>query len=399
VHIAYLHYLVADDTARHHVRQFADGVRSLGHRIEVFPMNLHPAEGGRVEGASSIAVLARRALKRWLGRYLHESKELLWNIRYVWREMALLKEVQPDVLLVRDHLFTASCAVVARWLKLPLVLEVNAPAEESDLYFEEYLHLPGVPGWLEGYKLRRADGVVVVSSSLKDLFQKKYGLADERISVVPNGADPLLFQRSAAPDSSIAEFAGDGPVIGFVGSFHRWHGVKLLCRMIREVSVAWPRVRFLLVGDGPEAGEVRELVRSLPGRVVLTGRVAHERVPALVASFDVCVMPESNFYGSPLKVIEWMMAGKAIVAPGYAPLLDVIENGVHGLLFPPGDADALVRDVLRLLGDPGLRRRLGEAAARRAGASLSWQDNARRVLQACDRAVRRGAPVVQAVKS
>ena len=394
MHIAYLHYLVADDTARHHVRQFADGVRSLGHQIEVFAMNLHPADGGGAAGLRSISSGVRSALKRRLGRYLHEPKELLWNVRYVWRELALLKVARPDVLLVRDHLFTASCVPVARWLKLPLVLEVNAPAEESGLYLEEYVHLPRVPDWLEGYKLRRADGVVVVSSSLKDLFKNKYGLADERILVVPNGADPALFQSSVAPSGAIAGFSCDGPVVGFVGSFHRWHGVKLLCRMIREVSTACPRARFLLVGDGPEAGEVRELVRALPGRVVLTGRVAHDRVPALVAAFDVGVMPESNFYGSPLKVIEWMMAGKAIVAPGYAPLLDVIDSGVHGLLFPPGDGGALVREVLRLLGDPGLRQRLGKAAATRAGASLSWRDNARRVLEACDRAVCRGTSVV-----
>jgi glycosyltransferase involved in cell wall biosynthesis len=81
-----------------------------------------------------------------------------------------------------------------------------------------------------------------------------------------------------------------------------------------------------------------------------------------------------------------MAAGKAIVAPRYVPLEDVIDDGVQGLLFPPRDCEALVRSVLRLVDGPELRRSLGRAAAERACSSLSWEHNARRVLEACQRA-------------
>ena len=111
--------------------------------------------------------------------------------------------------------------------------------------------------------------------------------------------------------------------------------------------------------------------------------------PGLVASLDVGVMPESNFYGSPLKVIEWMAAAKAVVAPSYAPLTDVIDHGVHGLLFAPGDLSSLVASVIQLIDEPHLRHSLGRAAAARVRAELTWTDNARRVLSACEAARQR----------
>ena len=124
--IAYLHYLVPDDTGRHHVRQFAAGARALGHEVEVVAMNL-AAEGGQAPGSR---VRRRSRLRDWAvrraGRYLHEPKELLWNAFYVPRELAILRRLRPDVLLVRDHALTASCVTVARRLCLPLVLELNA---------------------------------------------------------------------------------------------------------------------------------------------------------------------------------------------------------------------------------------------------------------------------------
>ena len=84
-----------------------------------------------------------------------------------------------------------------------------------------------------------------------------------------------------------------------------------------------------------------------------------------------------------------MAAGRAIVAPGYGPLREIIADGVEGLLFAPRDLGALVAAVLCLVDDPALRRRLGDAAAERARLSLSWEENARRVVRACEESLRR----------
>src|SRR5512139_29309 len=381
--IAYLHYLCARDTALNHVRQFADAARRLDADITVHPMNLAAGEAGG-DGRATRASALRQMLQARFGRVLHEPKELLWNARYVRKELRLLAPRRPDVLLVRDHLFNASCVPVARRLRLPLVLEMNAPAEESRLYLDQYVHLPHIPEWLEGWKLRAADAVTVVSSSLKDHLVRKYDLAPERVAVVPNGADLDRFRPDMPVDASLPPDWQRDKTVGFVGSFQKWHGTALLAEMVCALHAARPDVRVLLVGDGPEAARLR---RSLPTeRVTFLGSVPHERVPGLVASFAVGVLPEADFYRCPLKLIEWMAAGKAIVAPRYAPIRDLISDGVEGLLFAPGDGQAMVRSILQLLADPALTRRLGAAAARRAHASLSWADNARRVLAACSAA-------------
>lgn len=386
--ISYLHYLCEGDTALHHVRQFTAAARGLGHAVAVHAMNL--AEGTGPGTDPGLRRRLRRTLKRHLSRYLHEPKELIWNLRYVGLETKLLRAERPDVLLVRDHLLTASCVAVARRLGLPLVLEVNSPAAESRSYFDEYLHLPLIPEWLEAWKLRRADRVIVVSEALREHLAQRVGLPPESFVVVPNGADVGRFHPGVEPDPGIRRSLGTGPVIGYVGSFQKFHGPELLARLVRDVGAARPAVRFLLIGDGPQAGAVRAATGELGDRVLFPGRVPHERVPSLVASFDLAVMPETAFYTSPLKVIEWMAAGLAVVAPAYGPLREILDDGREGLLFPPGDAEALVAAVLRLVDDPRLRRALGEAAARRVRSGLTWSDNARRVIGACQEAIERG---------
>jgi glycosyltransferase involved in cell wall biosynthesis len=387
MHIAYVHYLIEEDTGRHHAAQFAEAARSLGHRVDVHAMNFASSAPA---GASRRAVL-RSLLKGRLSYWLHEPKEILWNPLYVRREIRLLQDARPEVLLVRDHLLTASCVSVARRLGIPLVLEFNAPAEESGLYLREYMHLPWVGRTLERYKVRRADALTVVSTTLKSLMVRNYKVNPERVTVVPNGADLSRFRPDAIPDPEVTWPAGAGPVIGFVGSFRTWHGTGMLAAMVREIARARPATCFLLVGDGPELAAVRAALGSLGPRVRFTGRVPHGRVPGLTAAFDIGVLPETLFYGSPLKVVEWMAAGRGIVAPGYAALADIVEDGAHALTFRPGDAGEFTRAVLRLVDDAGLRSRLGRAAALKASTSLSWADNARRVVGACHQAVLRRA--------
>ena len=385
MHLAYLHYLYGKDTALNHVCQFADAVRTLGHKIDVCAMNLAPAEADSLY--VPIGLQMRHTLKRLAGHVLHEPKELLWNARYVRKEIHLLRALAPDVLLVRDHLLTASCVPVARRLRLPLVLEVNSPADESRLYLDQYLHVPWVPDWLERWKLRHADAVTVVSSSLKAHLVNRYGIPADKVTVAPNGANLQLFRTDGAADPTVRSAADGGPVVGFVGSFQKWHGTGLLAEMVIKVAAARPSVRFLLVGDGPEVEALRRLTAAVGDRVAFTGLVPHARIPGLVASLDIGVLPEADFYRCPLKVIEWMAAGKAVVAPRYAPLQDLIDDGVHGILFQPREAEAFTAAVLRLVDSTELRRALGAAAAARARSSLSWEDNARRVLAACDAAV------------
>ena len=387
--ISYLHYLYGQDTALHHVRQFAEGARELGHDVCVHAMNLAPppAAGGPGGAAPSWRRRLRDAAKRRFGRWLHDPKELWWNLEYIRRETRLLTADQPDVLLVRSQGLGISCVRVAQKLGLPLVLEVNAPADETSTYLShQYHHWTKLRAWAGRYKLQRADALFVVSGALKEYYLDRHALPAEKVFVVPNGADTHRFRPDTAPDP---DFPRDParPRIGYVGSFQAWHALDLLGKVVEKVGQERPQRRFLMVGSGEGVERLRAETTLGPERLAFTGRVAHDRVPGLVASLDIGLLAEAAYYQCPLKVVEWMAAGKAIVAPGYPPLHELIEDGKEGLLFPPGDLEAMTRALLRLVDDAELREQLGQNAAARAHASLSWKDNARRVVEACSWAI------------
>ena len=128
--------------------------------------------------------------------------------------------------------------------------------------------------------------------------------------------------------------------------------------------------------------------RGLTDRLLLTGLIDHDEALRLLAASDVCVSPHvpnpdgSRFFGSPTKLFEYMGLGKAIVASDLEQIGEVIEDERTGLLSPPGDVDAAAAAILRLLDDPELRVRLGDAALAEARERYSWKAHARRILDA-----------------
>lgn len=385
--VAYLHYLSGGDGALTHVREFSRAARTLGTDLTV-----HAVCGGGAVAAGDEAAPPGGRWPRWLARRLHEPKALAMNLRHLRTEARVVRDARPDVLLVRASLLVWSFVVTARRARIPLVVEVNAPVLESRVYKSQYAHLPVLPAAIERWTLGAADGVVAVSTSLALHLVERCGVRPDAVTVVANGADVERFRPDVLPaDLPWGAAGAAGPTVGFIGSFQEFHGVERLARMMLRVAALRPATRFLLVGDGDGAETVLRLVRPLGARVHFTGRVPHEQVPGLVTAFDVGVLPDTAFYCSPLKVVEWMAAGRAVVAPDHPSLRDVIADGRDGVLVPPRDEERLVEAVIALVDDPRRRAALGAAARRRAVDELTWRENARRVLTVCSTAVARRA--------
>jgi glycosyltransferase involved in cell wall biosynthesis len=115
----------------------------------------------------------------------------------------------------------------------------------------------------------------------------------------------------------------------------------------------------------------------------------HAEVRSWLSKMHVAVLADSNEYGSPMKIFEYMAAGKAIVAPDYGPVLEVLQDGVNGLVFPRRDVPALRDALARLAADAALRQRLAEHARTSVLARHTWRRNAER-LEAALRAVHLG---------
>ena len=338
--LTYFHYLSQGDTALNHVRQFSAAVELEGHQIDVCPLDPSATDFNR---ASSTLTRVRSVLKQHLSFYLHEPKKILSNIPSYRRASRSLRIKRPDVVLIRNELLSLSALLAAKRAQLPVLLEVNSPAAESRQYLDQYFHLPLIPEAIEQQQLSIADGLTVVSTALRDHLIAQYDLPEDKFTVVPNGAALDLFHPENPPDPELTDSLQQAITIGFIGSFEKWHGPDLLRDMVLRVATSRPETRFLLVGDGPGKEAVERSLHPLGRRGQFTGRVPHRRIPGITASLDVAVMPESNFYGSPLKVVEWMAAGRAIVAPDYGPLCEIIDSRRGGLLFPKDSSDELVK--------------------------------------------------------
>jgi glycosyltransferase involved in cell wall biosynthesis len=305
-------------------------------------------------------------------------------LAHLWNNVAAeaaLREVatwfRPELIYERYAPFGVAGSLVARRLGIPHVLEVNAPlAWEGERYRRQAL--AEAAQTLEGAAFATTSRIVAVSTELKAILVSQ-GVSPGKIDVVPNGVDVELFD----PSGDAWTEAGSGQiVVGFVGSLKPWHGIKLLVESFRSAAAARPDLHLLVVGDGPEARHVDALAAELVGRVTRVAGVPHAEVPRYLRGMAVAVapyMPLERFYYSPLKVLEYMAAGRAVVASGLGQVTALLCHEETALLVPPGDAGALTEALLRLADDPDLRGRLGAAARREAGRH-GWESRATDIL-------------------
>ena len=139
-----------------------------------------------------------------------------------------------------------------------------------------------------------------------------------------------------------------------------------------------------MIGDGPLKSSLQDRIRQagLEKAVTFTGVVTHEDIPQYLATMDVAVAPYpaiGNFYYSPLKLFEYMAAGRAVVASRIGQVAQVITDGVNGLLYEPGHRAGLVNRLRELRESSALRLELGKNA-RRASRDFTWERNAERVV-------------------
>jgi glycosyltransferase involved in cell wall biosynthesis len=277
-----------------------------------------------------------------------------------------------DAVYERHALFSFAAMEHARRRGVPGLLEVNAPLiQEQDRY--RGLVRAEEAEAAASRALRAASALLAVSEPLAGWLRQQPGPGG-RVHVLPNGVDTGRFRPDAAP--ALPRPPGSF-TLGFVGSLKAWHGLEDLIPVLEGLRRAVPAARLLIVGEGPMRARLEEQAAALrcADAVTFTGGVDPDCVPSLLTSMDATLAPYppmDRFYFSPLKVFEYMAAGRAVVAAATGQIADVIEDGVTGLLHPPGDAAALEAALRRLAADEPLRRRLGAAARRRAVAQHGW---------------------------
>jgi glycosyltransferase involved in cell wall biosynthesis len=184
----------------------------------------------------------------------------------------------------------------------------------------------------------------------------------ETVLVLENGVD---LERFAGIPSLAIRRATVEPRVGIVANLRPVKGLEVFVQAAARVRACHPRAVFAVAGEGELRAELERqaVAAGLSGRFALPGSASD--VPGFLAGLDVAVLC-SHAEGMSNALLEYMTAGRAIVATAVGAALELIEDGVHGLLVPPGDAARLADAIARLLKDRDLAQRLGEAARRRA---------------------------------
>jgi glycosyltransferase involved in cell wall biosynthesis len=353
-----------------HVREMVRALIARGARIELFASSL----GG--EMPADLELVRVSLLPEVAAADVAERERLLMG-----RNAALdaaLGERAFDLVYERYALWSYAGVEWAERHGVPCVLEVNAPLIE-----EQASHRTLVDRAAAEEVARRvfgaATGVACVSEEVAG-YVREFGVAAERVHVIPNGVDPRRFSPEARVPGRPGEFT-----VGFVGTLKPWHGVGTLVEAFGRVRREMAGARLLIVGDGPERERLAARVAclGLDGAVEWTGAVDPERVPALLGRMDVAVAPYpaiERFYFSPLKLYEYMAAGLAVVASRVGQVGGVVRDGETGVLVQAGDAVALAGAIARLGGDAALRQRLGVAARAAVMNQHTWEQAADRVL-------------------
>jgi glycosyltransferase involved in cell wall biosynthesis len=373
--ILYHHRIAASDGMRVHIEEMIHALRARGHVVKIVGPGNALEEGtpasNRLEATADL-------LRRYLPAAILELLELLYNLPAWIRLSREARQFRPDILYERYNLFLLAGLHLKRWLRIPMVLEVNAPLASERAAFGN-LSLHGLARWSENTVWRHSDVVLPVTGVLAEEVRRSRGTA-AGIHVMPNGA---RLDLAPSQDAVLAlrdryGFSENTVVLGFVGFVRAWHGVGWALEALPALPA---HVHLLIVGDGPARPELeaRAAEMGVTDRVHFSGRIPHNDIPAHVRMFDVALQTASVAYASPLKLLEYMTLGCAIIAPDQPNICEILRHDTNALLFDPLVRQSFTAALSRLCGDEELRRRLGRAARRTVEETpLTWAHNAAR---------------------
>ncbi|MFN4242089.1 MAG: glycosyltransferase family 4 protein [Tepidisphaerales bacterium] len=225
--------------------------------------------------------------------------------------------------------------------------------------------------WVQRWAARFAERVIVPSRSVADFAAARCGLDPAQLAVIPNGVDLALFdlppRPAPLPDATVR--------LGFIG---RLDPVKRVADLLEALPLLPPHYRLDLYGDGPERSRLQRLVRRLELQTRVTFHGMIPRPHEALANLDLLVLP-SEAEGFGLVLAEAMAAGVPVVATAAPGIVDVVTDGVTGLLAPVARPDTLADTLQRALIEPGRTQRL-QAARLHARKHFDWTEIARQYL-------------------
>lgn len=394
-----LPFVTAGYTTRTH--GFADGLRRHGEDVVTITRPGFPLDVIRDLSASDIPlseeidfVSYRRILEplkrgKFLYEYIHLAADSL--------EKAFVAEGVKTVIAASNHVCALPAIIAARRLGLPCVYEVRGfweiSAKSRDETFGETADFATTVE-MERLTACAADRVLTLTAGMKEELIRR-GVEPERIFLAPNGFRPtMLEQKPNAHAVRTRLNIPDGcPVIGYIGSITHYEGLDDLANACVGLNERGIDFRLLIVGDeksyhGGGAVITEQMTNAFAAaniseKLIMTGRVPFEHVPDYYGIVDIAPIPRKPFevseLVSPIKPLEAMAFGKALVVSSVAALTEIVTDGVTGYVFEKGNVGALRDTLIRAITEPITRRQIAANGKRFALQERVWEKIAGKV--------------------
>ncbi len=292
--------------------------------------------------------------------------------------MTVAKQHNSTIIHAHSNYLNGLAAIqAANALKIPSVYEVRGLWHITRTTLDDSYRHAGMFEYesiMEKTAIQAADAVVTISEPLKDLIVS-WGVNPAKIHIIPNAVDTTLFNPRSPSARLVKKYKLEGKtVVGFIGSLTGYEGLKELVSVVDELIKEGLDIALMIVGDGREKADLKNFTKSK--NIIFTGRVSFEEVEEYYSLFDICPFPRNNFevcrYVPPLKILEAMAMKKAVIVSNVAPLLEIVEDGVNGLVCKADDTVSLKHSIVQLYEDILLRKRLGENARKWVEHNRSW---------------------------
>lgn len=294
-----------------------------------------------------------------------------WDARVVHRLHRLLQHHRIDIL--HSHLIHANllAAAVGRLGGTRIIITTRHNVYIGPIWRE----------WFNRWLSPRRDAAVVISEEVRIAELERSKSDCDKVFLIPNGITVSRFREiDPAAMLSLREVWQIGPndlAIGMLARFHEQKGHRHIIDAAKIILRKMPDTKVVLVGEGQLLPSMQARARRLgiAGSVIFPG--IRRDVPEILGLLDLFVLP-SLWEGLPISILEAMAARLPVVATRVGGVPEVVLDGVTGLLVPPRDPQALAGAIVRLLGDPELRRRMGQAGRERVREHFSVDQMVRR---------------------
>ena len=334
---------------------------------------------------------------RWLNYAINFP--LFLNPVWLWTIWRAAARMDAERIVVADLPLALSALWIGWLMGLPVDYDMaevypeflRARWEVDHMRWSDYLvRSQRAASWMERVVLRHVRNVFVVSEESAARC-RRLGVPPDRIFVVGNTPEhPDRLAQRMPPPESLAPWA-NRPLVLFVGILIADRGVMHAVAAMPEVLRAVPDAVLAVVGDGTDRPHVERLVRELrlERNVALLGWQPHADLPAFYQQAQVGLVPflDSSHIRITLanKLFDYMAAGLPVIAVDVPPMRRILEETGAGVLYPPGDAAALAREIIRLLQSETLRRDFSERGKRAVAQKYRWSEDARVFVDAVNR--------------